>query len=356
MAVTLKDIAEKTGVSYSTVSRAVNQETAHLVNPHTLECVLKAVEKYGYLPNRYARSLKVNIKQTRIIGFVSAGFPHIFMGEFVGKIMTGVIDECEKRRYDIEFFPVIRGDAGEISKQLLFGRILDGILLFGYEGGGDFFDQLIDLDIPHAIVNGYDPSAKNRNFVFCDGRNAARTAVQHLIDQGYREIAIIMGSAAMHDAQQRLLGYEDALKANSIEVNPDLIYQGSFVKSSGYEIGQAILNARGYLPRAIFCSNDDMAIGLLKFCHEQGIRCPEDVAIVGFDDTEQSAYTVPALSTVEQPAIELGQRAVQLLDDLIEKRRVAPVCIEVPTKLAIRSSSSLVKPSLEQTVLSGALR
>ena len=82
MAVTLKDIAKRTGVSYSTVSRAVNQETASLVNPRTREKVLRAVEKYGYIPNRYARSLKVNVKQTRIIGFASAWFPHIFMGEF----------------------------------------------------------------------------------------------------------------------------------------------------------------------------------------------------------------------------------------------------------------------------------
>ena len=354
MAVTLKDIAKRTGVSYSTVSRAVNQETANLVNPRTREKVLKAVEKYGYIPNRYARSLKVNIKQTRIIGFTSAWFPHIFMGEFVGKIMTGAFEECEKRRYDIELFPVIHGDAGEISKQLLFGRILDGILVFGYEGGGDFFDRLISLDIPHVIVNCYDPAAKQKNFVYCDSRKAARTAVEHLIEQEYREIAIIVGSAVTHDATQRLLGYEDALKAHSIGVNPDLIYQGSFVKSSGYEIGQQILRSKRRLPRAVFCSNDDIAIGLLHFCQERGIRCPEDVALVGLDDAEHASYTVPSLTTVEQPGVQLGQRAVHLLDDLIEKRVSAPVHVEVPTRLVIRNSS-VTKPFADQTALNRAV-
>jgi len=177
MAVTLKDIAKRTGVSYSTVSRAVNQETADLVNLRTREKILRAVEKYGYIPNRYSRSLKVNVKQTRIIGFASALFPHIFMGEFLGKIMSGAFEECEKRRYDIELFPVIHGDAGEISKQLLFGQILDGILIFGYETAADFFDRLIDLNTPHVIVNSYDPSAKQKNFVYCDSSKSDRMAM-----------------------------------------------------------------------------------------------------------------------------------------------------------------------------------
>ncbi|MBI4430765.1 MAG: LacI family DNA-binding transcriptional regulator [Candidatus Omnitrophica bacterium] len=355
MAVTLKDIAKSAGVSYSTVSRVVNRETANLVNSRTRERVLRAVEKYGYVPNRYARSLKVNIRQTRIIGFTSAWFPHIFMGEFVGKIMTGAFDECEKRRYDIELFPVIRGETGEISRQLLFGRMLDGILVFGYEGGGDFFERLMSLDIPHAIVNCYEPSQKKRNFVYCDGRKAASTAVTHLMDQGYREVAIIVGSAVTHDAKQRLLGYEDALKAHGLDINPDMIFQGSFVKSSGYEIGEQILKSRRHLPRAVFCSNDDIAIGLLRLCHDRGIRCPEEVALVGFDDTDQAAYTFPPLTTIQQPAVELGQRAVQLLDDLIEKRVSSPVHLEVPTKLIVRSSSISERWPAERAAVGSAL-
>lgn len=338
MAVTLKDIAEKTGVSYSTVSRAVNQETAKLVNPQTREKVLRAVHKYGYIPNRYARSLKVNVKHTRIIGFTSAWFPNILMGEFVGKIMTGVADECEKFHYDMELFPVLKGDAGEISKQLLFGRILDGILVFGYEGGGPFFERITSMDIPQVLISCYDPCATHSNFVYCDGRKGARRAVEHLISLGYKEVGIIVGSAITHDAQQRLLGYQDALKAHGLNPNPGLLFQGSFMKSSGYEIGKDILHSRKRLPRAIFCSNDDIAIGFLKFCDEEGIRCPEDVAIVGFDDNEQSLYTIPALTTVRQPAVELGRQATNLLVDLVEQRREAPVQLEIPTELVIRDS------------------
>jgi len=341
MAVTLKDIAKKAGVSYSTVSRAVNKETQMLVNPRTREHVLRAVEKYGYAPHRYTRNLKVRIKKNYMFGFIADVFPHHMMGEFARRVLFGAQEAAENLHVDLEIFPLLNRKAGEISRQVLLGHVLDGLLIFGSEGRGTFSDRLAELNIPVVTVNGYEPGQEEKNYVYGDGRKASREAVEHLISQGYMKIAMVIGSAITHDTEQRLLGYEDALRAHGLSISPNLVFQGGLSKKSGYEVGREIWARLGSLPRAIFCTNDDVAIGILKFCHAQGVCVPGEVAIVCFDDGDQASYAVPSLTAIRQPAIELGRRAVYLLNNLLEKKCAAPQRIEVPTELIIRDSSVL---------------
>ncbi len=338
MPTTLKDIANKINVSYSTVSRAVNPETAALVNPKTRKRVLEAVKKYGYVTNRSAAMLRRQITQAPIIGFTSDQFPHFLCGEYPVKVFSGIIAEAEKQGCDIELFPVLQGNSNELSRQLQLRRNLDGVVIYGHESRPEFAQALAGLQIPTvAIGNCQGANATYRYYVYCDGRTGAQKAVEHLIQLGKRRIAIILGSAGSIDAQLRFEGYCAALKTQGIPVLKELIFQGGFNRVSGFEQGQKILESK-LLPDAVFCSNDDMAIGLLRAMDKVGVRCPQDIAIIGFDDIEQAEYTVPPLTTIVQPADKLGQNAVALLLKLIQNPGLDLKPLEIPTQLIVRQS------------------
>ncbi len=338
MPTTLKDIANKINVSYSTVSRAVNPETAALVNPKTRKRVLEAVKKYGYATNRSAAMLRRQITQAPIIGFTSDQFPHFLCGEYPVKVFSGIITEAEKQGCDIELFPVLQGNSNELSRQLQLKRSLDGVVIYGHESRPEFAKALAELQIPTvAIGNCQGQTATYRFYVYCDGRAGAEKAIEHLLGLGRRRIAIILGSVGSIDAQLRFEGYRSVLTRHGIPVMKELIFQGGFNRVSGFEQGQKILQSRP-LPDAVFCSNDDMAIGLLRAMDKVGVQCPQDIAVVGFDDIEQAEYTVPPLTTIIQPAQQLGQNAVALLLKHIQNPDLDLKPIEIPTQLIVRQS------------------
>lgn len=337
MPVTLKDIAEKINVSYSTVSRAVNPETAKLVNPRTRKRVLEAVKKYGYVANRSAAILRRNIKQAPIIGFTSDQFPHFLCGEYPVKVFNGVIEEAEKLGCDVELFPVLQGNSNELSNQLKLRRGLDGVVIYGHESRPEFARALAELQISRVAIGNCQNQMTYPAFVFCDGRKGAQTAVEHLIKLGRKRIAIILGSTGSIDARWRFEGYRAALTKHQMPVIDELIFQGGFNRLSGYEQGLKMLEHMPF-PDAVFCSNDDMAIGLLKALHEKGMRCPDDVAVIGFDNIEQAEYTIPSLTTLAQPANQLGRSAVSLLLKLIQNPDAEIQPIEIPTELIVRQS------------------
>ncbi|MBI4431459.1 MAG: LacI family DNA-binding transcriptional regulator [Candidatus Omnitrophica bacterium] len=337
MPTTLKDIAKKINVSYSTVSRAINPDTARLVNPRTRKRVLEAVKKYGYVTNHSAAMLRRQIAQAPIIGFTSDQFPHFLCGEYPVKVFSGVIAEAEKQGCDIELFPVLQGNSIELSRQLQLKRNLDGVVIYGHESRPEFAKALAELQIPTVAIGNCQGQSSYHFYVYCDGRIGAQAAVEHLLRLGRRRIAIILGSVGSIDAELRFEGYRLALKKSGIPVEKELVFQGGFNRASGFEQGQKILSSKPY-PDAIFCSNDDMAIGLLRAMDESGIRCPEDIAVVGFDDIEQAQYTIPPLTTITQSADRLGQSAVALLLQHIRNPEQELNPIEIPTHLIVRQS------------------
>lgn len=306
--VTISDIAELAKVSKSTVSRVLNEKA--VVNSQTRQVVLKAANKLGYQANLFARGLAVGRSMTVGVVTQKIGSP------FYDTLMQGVIRGFGGTGYS----PIFVDGQWEKDTELevirtLLGRKVDGLLLLGGELPEQELSELKDqLKI---VVVGADVKGWEGQCVYCDNVRAAREATEHLIEFGHREIALIQGIMGHQDSRRRVEGYKLALTNAGITVDPDLMLEGNFSAQSGVLAINTLL-MRGKPFSAVFCANDMVAYGARLALSRRGIRVPEDVSLVGFDDQAESAFTTPPLTTVRQPAVEMGELAAKGLIELMQ--------------------------------------
>jgi LacI family transcriptional regulator len=304
---TIQDIAERAKVSKSTVSRVLNDKT--IVNERTRSTVLEAMKSLGYQPNVFARGLASGRSMTVGIVTQNIGSP------FYDSIMQGMIRGFS----DTGYSPIFADGQWEESKELeviqtLLGRKVDGLLLLG----GDIPKQELDemrSQLP-TIVVGKDLPGWENQCIFIDNVGAAFDATLHLIDYGHRKIAMIQGIEHHQDAIRRLDGYQQALADARIDFDPDLVVEGNFTAQAGIMAINTLL-LRGKQFTAVLCANDMTAYGARLALYRQGIRVPDEVSLVGFDDQAESAYTTPPLTTMRQPAAEMGALAAAALVQLM---------------------------------------
>lgn len=175
------------------------------------------------------------------------------------------------------------------------------------------------------------------SYVSVDNVGAAATAIQHFVSVGQRRIAHITGHMEIADARDRLQGYKNGLEAAGLPIDPNLIYYGAFHRSAGYN---GLKHLWQYRPDAVFAASDTVAVGVLQAAHELGVRVPDDVGVIGFDDIDVATQSIPLLTTVSQPVQQKGTVAANLLIDLIEGRVHGPQHILLPTELIVRQSSA----------------
>ncbi len=331
--VTLKNIAEALGVSAMTVSRALNDRDN--VDEQTKQRVLDKARSMGYTPNRVAKSLVS--RKTHTIGVVIPEITHAFFPEVVRGIeevtynsdyqlfLTNANEQFEREKEAIETLRAQRVDGLLISSSLseedysFYKSIING--------GGKvvFFDRCIE-DIGASCVSVND-------------RESAQNITEHLItEHDYTNIAYLSGPQKVSIGKQRLLGYKDALEAHEIPVNDDWIIQAGFKEDTGYEAMIQLLEQGENYPDAVVAVNDPTAIGAMNAIQEFELSIPEDIAIVGFTDDIRSPLMEVPLTTVHQPAYEMGERAAEKLIEVIENEDAPIEKIEVPTSLKIRSS------------------
>ncbi len=304
---TIKDIAELAKVSKATVSRVINDKA--IVNDKTRESVLEAMNSLGYKPNVFARGLASGRSMTVGIVTQNIGSP------FYDAVMQGMIDGFSGTSYSPIFADGQWQESTEADViRTLLDRQVDGLLLLG----GDVpEEQLAELKqrLP-TIVVGKDLPGWEQQCVYVDNVSAAYDATQHLIDFGHRKIALIRGIANHQDAIRRFEGYCKALADAGIEFDPELVLEGDFSAQSGILAINSLL-LRGKQFTAVFCANDMVAYGARLALYRHGIRVPDDVSLIGFDDQAESAYTTPPLTTVRQPASEMGSAAAAALVKLM---------------------------------------
>lgn len=305
---TITDIAKRANVSKSTVSRVLNDKS--VVNKQTRKIVLEAAESLGYEANVFARGLASGRSMTVGVVTQKIGSP------FYDMMMQGVIQGFT----DTGYSPMFVDGQWEQSTELqvirtLLGRKVDGLLLLG---GGIPQDDLDNFQqhLP-TIVVGKEVEGWKDKCVFIDNAAAAYEATKHLIDFGHRNIATVCGIMEHQDAVRRYEGYCQALQDSGIEVDPDLVLEGNFTAQSGILAVNSLL-MRGKTFTAMFCANDMVAYGARLALQRQGIRVPEDVSLVGFDDQAESAFTSPPLTTVHQPGVEMGAVAAKALVKLMQ--------------------------------------
>jgi LacI family transcriptional regulator len=333
--VTIKDIAKMCGISTQTVSRVINNRPD--VAPETRVAVEKAITEMGYQPSALARSLVQQRSYT--LGVITAGLR--FVG--VSQTLNGIAEQCENSNYALFLKELPRFDTPNIVPVIdaLIARQVEGIILAASELNGNI--KIAQLQLPAfcpPIIFLKSQPSPDHTTISIDNYGGARTAVEYLLSLGRRKIGLISGPMEWLEACQRKQGWEDALKNAGVSVCDEHWAQGNWNSSSGETAFIELLEKYPDM-NAVFCSNDQMALGLFHHAHAIGISIPEDLAVIGFDDLAESPYFTPALTTIRQPLRELGILAVKTLLAQIEGADTKPTgdVFTLQTELIVRDST-----------------
>lgn len=306
----MADVAARAGVSYQTVSRVLNEP--EIVRPDTRARVSEAITALGYTRNRAARALKTT--RSSLIGVLTDG------SSLFGPAETTTAIEAAAREagYAVLLTTVAPGSDSEdeIGGQLL-GSGADGILVIAAHEAMIPVVEAVSRSTPVLAVAAEPPRIPGVQVVGADQRLGAHQVVEHLARTGCRSVVHAAGPADWFDAGARRRGFERAL--DELDMDGAVIGPGDWTPRAGFELCQRLIR-EGSLPEAIFAANDMMAIGVIHALHEHGLRVPQDVAVVGFDNFLGSEFLIPPLTTVSQPFAELGRAALQRLVQGVEQR------------------------------------
>jgi LacI family transcriptional regulator len=330
--ITQAQIAQKLHISIVTVSKALRGHPD--ISPETIQRVKRIADELGYTPDLIARAL--SSRRSNIIGVVVPEIDHTFFAS----VMKGIYSTAKENHFQIVLTVSFEDDQRETENlQTLIAMRVDGILISITQKtqNCDFFKIIRRRKIPLVFFDRAVPQVSYSRVVV-DDRLGAANAVEYALHQGFRRIAHLAGPMHMSIAKERCAGYFNALKANNIDVKKDLIVPCSLDEEGGYR-GFKELIKRNDLPDAVFAVNDPVAIGVYEAVKEAGLRIPEDIGVIGFSDDITSRYLSPPLTTVMQPAEEIGTTAVHLLLDAIQKAdKHRPREVVIPTRLVIRNS------------------
>lgn len=333
MKINISVIAKRANVSNMTVSRVLNNNGQ--VAAKTKENILKIMKELNYQPNLIARSLSSN--KTMTIGVVIPKTEKLFLDNYIAQILSGITDIALENNYRIMLIPIktIEGADG-CYLNYVRSRLFDGLILIKTKTDDKYLTKLADSGFPFVAVNFRKKSDKI-NYVDSENIVGAENAVDYLISKGHKKIGFVMGTINETNAKDRLRGYKKSLKKNKINFNENYVIYGDFEKETAFSESMKLLKIKNR-PTAIFCSDDYMAIGVIKQIKEQGLSVPKDIAVIGFDDIELCEYTRPSLTTVAQPLYEIGKSSAEVLLRIITKEEKPPVRKNLKTKIIIRGS------------------
>jgi len=331
---TIKDVAKRAGVSLSTVSLVLNHKKN--VSEETVKKVQQAIEELNYHPRRSAQGLAS--KKSGNIGFILTSDHFSHAEPFYTKIFLGSEIEARKYNYYIILTTIEHKFDKKSIPRFLLERNVDGIILAG-RVPDKLVSHIQQLKLPMLFID-YFPANGSYPAVLIDNIAGAKQAVKHLIKKGHRQIAFVGGDISHPSIQERFLGYKQALEEAKIPFNEDLViidedYPGD---KNGYSaLGK--LRKRKVFFTALFAANDAMAFGCMRCMKEKGVKVPEQIALVGFDDVDVSWQMEPQLTTIKVNKEDMGALAVKNMVDLISSNKKSLGKILVPVELVIRSSS-----------------
>lgn len=331
---TIREIAGFAGVSIATVSRVVNNRG--YVSDATRVAVERVVRDHGYSANRSARGLSSG--RTGLVGLT---VPRIHPAYF-SEIVAGATDALYDRDMRIVLCPTLHEHDREVSllNRLVHGTTDGGLLILPEETPAELRTlmthgfQFVVVD-PRERLDGQVPTVSAANL------SGAYAVTNHLLGLGHRRIAAITGPSGMLATEERTRGYNAAIAAGGVTPSPGMVVEAQFDVAGGRAAAEQLLTL-AEPPTAIFAFSDQIAIGVLHAALAQGLRIPDDLSIVGFDDTPEAELVTPALTTVRQPLAEMGRMAVSLLTRLLENRPLEALHVELATQLIIRESTGPV--------------
>jgi LacI family transcriptional regulator len=300
---TIKDVAALAGISYTTVSHVLNRTRP--VSDAVRKKVEEAITQLDYVPSAVARSLKA--KSTATIGLLIPNGINPYFAE----LARGIEDYCERNGFCV----ILCNSDDNLQKQRNYLRVLlekrvDGLIVSSVGGDDSLVDSLAAVRTPLVIVDR-DLENITADLVRIDHELGAWLATSHLLDLGHRHIACICGPAQTSVARMRLAGYQRAMREAGVEVQDSWVVESDFTGPSGYQAACTLLETDR--PTAIFAANDMVGIGVLRAAAERNVKVPAQLSVVGFDDIQMSQFVYPALTTVGQSILQLGERAAEVL-------------------------------------------
>lgn len=329
----MRDVAGRAQVSLGTVSHVINDSGA--VAPETRRKVMSAVRELGFEPNSSARSLKR--QHVSSIGLIVPDLRN----PFFALVAEGVQETT--RKYDVLLVLCAtdaRAEREDSYARLLRGRRLDGVIYLS--GTGLHPRALAELvEVGHVVFVDERLSGFDIPYVSADNRGGARRLATHVMGHGHERIAIVGGPPALWTSEQRLAGFREGVAAAGLDPDDVPVLPGDYREDSGYRAAAELLGGTRRPPSAVLCANDLMALGFMSYCREHAVRVPDDVSVTGFDDIPVAAMTSPGLTTVRQPAWEMGKAAAAALLNLVHYRAEVIEPVTFPTTLAVRDSVGL---------------
>jgi DNA-binding LacI/PurR family transcriptional regulator len=326
---TIHDVAAAAAVSVATVSRVLNG-TANVM-PETVARVREAMDMLDFVPSSVARNL--SLQRTNTLGLL---FPEI-SGPFFAQSLRGIESVARAAGYNLLIYSMSgHADASAVASVPLCAQNTDGLLIMSGAVADELVRKLHALRVPLVLVYRSLPGLP-LPAVTIENRDGARRLVEHLIGLGHRRIAHIHGPRQNEDSLWRARGYYEALAAHGLAPDPALIAHGSFSEETGASAASELL-ARGTPFTALFAADDETAIGAMAALSAAGLRVPQDVAVVGFDDIATARYVQPPLTTVRAPTEQVGREAVRLLLAAIAGEPAPAQPVLLPVELVIRQS------------------
>ncbi|CAM4175784.1 LacI family DNA-binding transcriptional regulator [Lederbergia lenta] len=345
--VRLKDIAEKVGVSISTVSRVIKDDKSRNVNQETKQKVWDAVKELGYIPNLHARNLVTNQssheskRRTMKIGWVADPKVAEF-NPYFSNIYSGISNTLDKLNYTlINMYKDEIADESRLLKMIHESGI-EGIILV------DRIDEktlkFLKKYLPVVGLDFY-YSEETITVIDYDRKEAAKMAVEHLINQGHEKIGFIGGGSGPRNeslaVEKRFQGYLTAIEEAGMVSKEDWIIDTGWLLENSYEGMKKLLKEQSEIPTAMFCASDLMAIAAMRAVFEKNLKVPDDIAFIGFDNIEMAKYSTPPLTSIDIPKYEIGELAAKTIVDKVEGKLNIPIKIFLPFELIVRESSKI---------------
>jgi len=333
--VTSQDVANLAGVSRTTVSLVLNDVEGINIPLETRQKVHKAAETLMYVPNATAQALAT--QRARAIGLVMTRSPHhIASDTFLPQILGGLLEIIQKENFRLLIEIIEEKDNDRAYIELAQAKHMDGMIILTPRATDVGIKKLAEMNIP-AVLFGYLPDCELSS-VRVDNRKAAEKAIRYLLHLGHQNIACILNaSSAYNTAQDRLLGYQDALANAGVSFKNSLLRYADFNPQSGFEAMQSLLDS-GESFSAVFVASDNVAMGAKAALGEVNLSIPEDISLIGFDDIPWAAYASPPLTTIRVPAQEMALKACLLLLDLVKGTESEKRDVILDVELVVRKS------------------
>jgi DNA-binding LacI/PurR family transcriptional regulator len=323
--ISIEDVARRAKVSITTVSRVLNKVPT--VNKENLAKVEEAIAFFKFKPNVTAQRLAKG--QTNAIGFVMPGYPGIFHSFYAIELIRGIGHACETLHLDMVFH--ITDGYNPLSSHNVGGVIFADIIENRKQ-----VEEALNEGVPSLVINNIVKDLEI-NYIAVDNVRGGSIATDYLYNLGHRRIATVTGNMQTQSGADRFEGYQKTLKKYEIPFNPEYVYKGDYSRRSARQAAERFFGLEEP-PTAIFAASDDMALEIISVAFEKGIRIPEDVSIIGYDDNPAGIYGSIALTTVKQPLFQMAEAAVRTLNDIVAGKTEGLVRKVLTPELIIRDS------------------